>query len=116
MSEIEKAIDVISSHTQHFVPHDDLEALYIVVAAAEKLSEYETAEEEGRLYILPHGVNVGDCVYAIYRLMIDKASAIGINRIRCNEIPTIGTIISLSHTDIKKILEDLKKKESDEGV
>ena len=63
MSEIEKAIDVISSHTQHFVPRDDLEALYIVVAAAEKLAEYETAEEEGRLVVLP--CKVGDTVYAI---------------------------------------------------
>ena len=63
MLEIEKAIDVISSHTQHFVPRDDLEALYIVVAAAEKLAEYETAEEEGRLVVLP--CKVGDTVYAI---------------------------------------------------
>ena len=61
MSEIEKAIDVISSHTQHFVPYDDLESLYIVVAAAEKLSEYETAEEDGRLVTLP--CKAGDMLF-----------------------------------------------------
>lgn len=112
MSEIEKAIDVISSHTQHFVPRDDLEALYIVVAAAEKLAEYETAEEEGRLYILPRGVNVGDCVYAICRFMRDKASTIGINRIMCSEIPMIGRIVSPSHEEIKKVLEKMPKSDS----
>lgn len=116
MLEIEKAIDVISSHTQYFIPHDDLEALHIVVAAAEKLAEYETAEEEGRLVILPRGVNVGDYTQMICQLMRDKACEIGINRIRCNEIPTIGRIISLSHEDIKKILEEMKKNELNEGM
>lgn len=78
----------------------------------DKLAEYETAEEEGRLYILPHGVNVGDCVYAICRFMRDKASTIGINRIMCSEIPMIGRIVSPSHEEIKKVLEKMPKSDS----
>lgn len=78
----------------------------------EKLAEYETAEEEGRLYILPHGVNVGDCVHAICRFMRDKASTIGINRIMCSEIPMIGRIVSPSHEEIKKVLEKMPKSDS----
>ena len=79
--------------------------------AIKKLAEYENAEEDGRLYILPHGVNVGDCVHAICRFMRDKASTIGINRIMCSEIPMIGRIVSPSHEEIKKVLEELKKNE-----
>lgn len=78
----------------------------------DKLAEYETAEEEGRLYILPHGVNVGDCVHAICRFMRDKASTIGINRIMCSEIPMIGRIVSPSHEEIKKVLEKMPKSDS----
>lgn len=77
-----------------------------------RLEEYETAEEEGRLYILPHGVNVGDCVHAICRFMRDKASTIGINRIMCSEIPMIGRIVSPSHEEIKKVLEKMPKSDS----
>lgn len=80
--------------------------------AIKKLAEYETAEEEGRLYILPRGVNVGDCVHAICRFMRDKASTIGINRIMCSEIPMIGRIVSPSHEEIKKVLEKMPKSDS----
>lgn len=77
-----------------------------------KLAEYENAEEDGRLYILPHGANVGDCVHAICRFMRDKASTIGINRIMCSEIPMIGRIVSPSHEEIKKVLEKMPKSDS----
>lgn len=83
-----------------------------IIPKLEKLSAYETAEEEGRLYILPHGVNVGDCVHAICRFMRDKASTIGINRIMCSEIPMIGRIVSPSHEEIKKVLEKMPKSDS----
>ena len=111
MTELENSIKVLTEHTQHYVPTEDLEHLYAVIEAAGKLAEYETAEEEGRLYILPRGVNVGDCVHAICRFMKDKASGIGINRILCSDVPLIGRIVSPSHEEIKKVLEELKKNE-----
>lgn len=102
MSEIEKAIDVISSHTQHFVPRDDLEALYIVVAAAEKLAEYETAEEEGRLVILP--CKIGTIVYAIrqswYGYVIDK------KRFSYEMIGKIGRSVFFTCEEAEKALEE----------
>lgn len=112
MTELENSIKVLTEHTQHYVPTEDLEHLYAVIEAAGKLAEYETAEEDGRLYILPHGVNVGDCVHAICRFMRDKASTIGINRIMCSEIPMIGRIVSPSHEEIKKVLEKMPKSDS----
>ena len=53
MTELEKSIKRLMEHTQHYVPTEDLEHLYAVIEAAEKLKEYETAEEEGRLVRLP---------------------------------------------------------------
>ena len=63
MTELEKSIKRLMEHTQHYVPTEDLEHLYAVIEAAEKLKEYETAEEEGRLMMLP--VGIGDEVYII---------------------------------------------------
>ena len=39
----------------------------------EKLAEYETAEEEGRLYIIPQEMNVGDRVYEVYQFLNEGA-------------------------------------------
>lgn len=63
MTELENSIKVLTEHTQHYVPTEDLEHLYAVIEAAEKVSKYETAEEEGRLVVLP--CKVGDTVYVI---------------------------------------------------
>ena len=63
MTELEKSIKILMEHTQHYIPTEDLEHLYAVIEAAGKLAEYETAEEEGRLVVLP--CKVGDTVYAI---------------------------------------------------
>ena len=61
MTEIENSIKVLTEHTQHYVPTEDLEHLYAVIEAAEKVSKYETAEDEGRLVVLP--CSVGDTVW-----------------------------------------------------
>lgn len=61
MTELENSIKVLTEHTQHYVPTEDLEHLYAVIEAAEKVSKYETAKEDGRLVVLP--CKVGQCVY-----------------------------------------------------
>ena len=61
MAELENSIKVLTEHTQHYVPTEDLEHLYAVIEAAEKVSKYETAKENGRLVVLP--CKVGQCVY-----------------------------------------------------
>lgn len=61
MTELENSIKVLTEHTQHYVPTEDLEHLYAVIEAAEKVSKYETAKEDGRLVMLP--CKVGQCVY-----------------------------------------------------
>ena len=61
MTEIENSIKVLTEHTQYYVPTEDLEHLYAVIEAAEKVSKYETAEDEGRLVVLP--CSVGDTVW-----------------------------------------------------
>lgn len=62
MTELEKSIKILMEHTQHYVPTEDLEHLYAVIEKAEKVAEYETAEEEGRLVVLPK-CSIGDTVY-----------------------------------------------------
>ena len=70
MTELENSIKVLTEHTQHYVPTEDLEHLYAVIEAAGKLAEYETAEEEGRLVVLP--CKVGQDLFGIYnRTIID---------------------------------------------
>lgn len=63
VTELEKSIKILTEHTQHYIPTEDLEHLYAVIEAAEKLAEYKDAEEEGRLVVLP--CKVGDAVYVI---------------------------------------------------
>ena len=63
VTEIENSIKVLTEHTQHYVPTEDLEHLYAVIEAAEKVLKYETAEDEGRLVVLP--CKVGDTVWVI---------------------------------------------------
>lgn len=64
MTELENSIKVLTEHTQHYVPTEDLEHLYAVIEAAGKLAEYETAEEEGRLVVLP--CKSGQDLFGIY--------------------------------------------------
>ena len=63
MTELDKSIKILMEHTQHYIPTEDLEHLYMVIEAAEKVSKYETAEEEGRLKIFP--CKIGETVYII---------------------------------------------------
>ena len=63
MTELENSIKTLTEHTQHYVPTEDLAHLYAVIEAAEKVSKYETAEEEGRLKIFP--CKVGDTLFVL---------------------------------------------------
>ena len=58
VTELEIAIKTLMEHTQHYVPVEDLEALYAVIDMAKKLAEYKTAEEEGRLVVLPYKIGM----------------------------------------------------------
>lgn len=65
VTEFEIAIKTLMEHTQHYVPVEDLEALYAVIDMAKKLEEYETAEDEGRLVVLP--CKVGETLFCFSR-------------------------------------------------
>lgn len=82
MTELENSIKVLTEHTQHYVPTEDLEHLYAVIEAAGKLAEYETAEDEGRLVVLPSNQvweSQGDIVYYIYDYEITECVNCGIS-------------------------------------
>ena len=82
MTEIENSIKVLTEHTQHYVPTEDLEHLYAVIEAAEKVSKYETAEDKGRLVVLPSNQvweSQGDIVYYIYDYEITECVNCGIS-------------------------------------
>ena len=65
MTELEKAIETLKEHTQHYVPTEDLESLYVVREAAEKQAEYETAENDGRMVAVT--CKVGDTLFCFSR-------------------------------------------------
>ena len=91
MTELENSIKTLTEHTQHYIPTEDLEHLYAVIEAAEKLAEYEAAEDEGRLVVLP--CKPWDKVYAlfiadvidkkpIYKIFQAKVTKITVDRFR----------------------------------
>lgn len=47
MTELENSIKTLIEHTQHYVPTEDLEHLYAVIEAAEKLIEYKKLRKMG---------------------------------------------------------------------
>ena len=110
MTELENSIKVLTEHTQHYVPTEDLEHLYAVIEAAEKVSKYETAKEDGILVVLP--CKVGDFVYKIiyqrdnfddrpYRIVTKV-------RFRFDMIDDIGKTIFLTREEAEKKLEEIK--------
>ena len=70
--------------------------VFEATACVEKLAEYETAEEEGRLYILPPGVNVGDTVYEVYQFL-GEVWEVDCHKIKLEDIPKIGKTVFLSY-------------------
>lgn len=87
MTELEKAIETLEEHTQHYVPAEDLESLYAVIEAVEKQAEYGTAEDEGRMVVLP--CKVGDTLFCFSRGEIYPF------KVRCVRIYEEGTEIEL---------------------
>lgn len=75
-----------------------------------KLAEYEAAEEEGRLVILP--CNVGDLVFKIFsqRDSFDDSEYDIIMAANFNYtmIPEIGKTVFLTYKEAEKKLEELK--------
>lgn len=49
MMDKKEAIKLLMNHTQHFVPNDDLEALYMAVESLEREVEKELKEAGGNL-------------------------------------------------------------------
>ena len=74
----------------------------------EKLAEYETAEEEGRLYIIPQEMNVGDRVYEVYQFLNEGAQEIDVHKISFEDIPKLGKTVFLSKDEAQKALENMK--------
>ena len=89
----------------------------IVVAIMKKLREYETAEEEGRLVVLP--CKVGSTVYRIlYTLAFgeigDKAEKhyfIRETSFEYGMIDDLNETVFLTREEVEKALEDMKKDE-----
>ena len=73
-----------------------------------KLAEYEAAEEEGRLYIIPQEMNVGDRVYEVYQFLNEGAWEIDVHKISFEDIPKLGKTVFLSKDEAQKALENMK--------
>lgn len=76
--------------------------VFEATACVEKLAEYETAEEEGRLYILPPGVNVGDIVYEVYQFL-GEVWEVDCHKIRLEDISKIGKTVFLSYEKANEV-------------
>lgn len=101
---------------------------YFVGEAIDKLAEYETAEDEGRLVVLP--CNVGDTVYLIDDIdcVFERESIVteieidkdGVTIMIQDEIPIcssgynlsdFGEIVFLTREEAEKALKEIKKEE-----
>ena len=101
---------------------------YFIGKAIDKLAEYETAEEEGRLVVLP--CNVGDTVYLIDDIdcVFERESIVteieidkdGVTIMIQDEIPIcssgynlsdFGEIVFLTREEAEKALKEIKKEE-----
>lgn len=105
--------------------------VFEATACVEKLAEYETAEEEGRLVVLP--CKVGDTVWMIHQELTDsihftisKMSIVELRGNRINPIwfvidgeygktsfspSEIGKTIFLTREEAEKALEEMEKDE-----
>ena len=71
-----------------------------------RLEEYETAEEEGRLVVLP--CKVGEKIYAIYTGSTGKNPTIMRTSFDYGLIPYFGKSVFLSYEEAEKALEEMK--------
>ena len=102
---------------------------YFVGEAIDKLAEYENAEDEGRLVVLP--CNVGDTVYLIDDIdcVFERESIVteieidkdGVTIMIQDEIPIcssgynlsdFGEIVFLTREEAEKALKEIKKEEN----
>ena len=78
-----------------------------------KLEEYENAEEDGRLFILPENLHVGDPVYEILFNDADHAHHIDGHIVKLEDIPKIGKTVFLTY---QEAVEKLKSMKSQRGL
>ena len=79
--------------------------------AVDKLAEYETAEEEGRLVMLP--CKVGARVYEIYQFCGDGAWEIEEHKIKLEDLDKIGETVFLTRDEAEKALKEMEGKQSE---
>ena len=77
-------------------------------SAKEKLVEYETAEEDGRLVVLP--CKVGTRVYEIYQFCGYGAWEIEEHKIKLEDLDKIGKTVFLTREEAEKALKEMEGK------
>lgn len=73
----------------------------------DKLAEYETAEEEGQLFVLP--CKVGTRVYEIYQFCGYGAWEIEEHKIKLEDLDKIGKTVFLTREEAEKSLKNIIK-------
>ena len=73
----------------------------------DKLAEYETAEEEGRLVVLP--CKVGTRVYEIYQFCGYGAWEIEEHKIKLEDLDKIGKTVFLTREEAEKALKEMEE-------
>ena len=71
-----------------------------------RLAEYETAEEEGRLVVLP--CKVGARVYEIYQLCGAGVWEIEEHKIKLEDLDKIGITVFLTREEAEKALKEME--------
>ena len=74
--------------------------------AIDKLAEYETAEDEGRLVVLP--CKVGTRVYEIYQFCGYGAWEIEEHKIKLEDLDKIGKTVFLTEEEAEKALKEME--------
>lgn len=72
----------------------------------DKLAKYETAEEEGRLVMLP--CKIGGMVYEIYKFCGYGAWEIEEHKIKLEDFDKIGKTVFITRKEAEKALHDMK--------
>ena len=75
--------------------------------AIKNLYEYETAEEEGRLVVLP--CKIGTRVYEIYQFCGCGAWEIEEHKIKLEDLDKIGKTVFLTREEAEKALKEMEK-------
>ena len=82
--------------------------VFEATACIEKLAEYETAEEEGRLVVLP--CKVGTRVHEIYQFCGCGAWEIEEHKIKLEDLDKIGKTVFLTREEAEKALKEMEVK------